>query len=111
MFCKIKEVFFGKKNKKILSVKDPMDWSLTESSTAWLTTHYCPVCFSQIFHREIMSRICNKCGSKRDLLYCTRASRQIWNGENWVWQHKYGDSPSDYTINNSGVRDEYLIIR
>ena len=107
MFKKLKKLFYGK---KILPVKDPMDWTLTESSTPWIANTYCRSCTSQTYHRERMAGICNQCGGFMNFADTSwRASRQIWNGDSWVWQHKYGDGPENYTINTCRIYEEYSL--
>jgi len=80
-----------------LKAKDPMDWTLTEESTEWQAERYCSICFKHIGHYEVMSNICNGCGSYSHI-YSRRAKRKIFNGLKWVWQYKYGNSESEYSI-------------
>lgn len=77
-----------------LPAKDPLDWSLTASSTGWTTDTYCPQCHKTTCHAEKMSDICNGCGflSHSCGLMKHRSYRQIWDGEKWVWQYKYGNT-------------------
>jgi hypothetical protein len=81
-----------------LSPKDPLDWSLTASSTAWATDEYCPQCHATIGHSEIMANICNTCGHHGGLginslaFQKMRSFRRIWDGDKWVWQYKYGNT-------------------
>jgi hypothetical protein len=91
--------FFIPKLKEPMSPKDPMDWKLTENSKKWETDTYCPQCKKYTEHREIMSHICNGCGFLGDMRNY-RSYREIWNGEKWVRQFKYGNGPKDYEIHN-----------
>ena len=92
-------IFFKKKK---LIKKDPMDFTLTESSTCWQSEYYCPQCKKKVCHSEIMADICNSCGYFGWLLV-SRVKRKIYNGEKWVWQYKYGNNKRDYEI----VEKEY----
>lgn len=77
--------------------KDPMDWSLTENSRGWITDQYCPKCKKSTTHKEVMASICNGCGHYGSMTKY-RVSREIWDGEKWVIQVKYGNGPDEYTI-------------
>jgi len=74
-------------------IKDPLDFSLTESSTQWQREDYCPRCKATLRHEERMAQICNSCGGRWKSYTDpqTRVYRQIWNGERWVYQCKYSD--------------------
>lgn len=80
-----------------LPAHDPMDWRVTVTSDSWDTNRYCENCFSDTNYRDHMSGICSKCGSKKGVMNY-RSTRSIWNGDKWVKQHKYGDGPTDFTI-------------
>ena len=80
-----------------MPIKDPMDWRLTENSKEWHTTTYCSFCRHTTEHLEIMSNICNSCGS-HGRMNEYRSGREIWNGRQWVLQRKYGNGPKDYEI-------------
>lgn len=86
--------------KEPMSPKDPMDWRLTPNSKPWDTERYCPQCKSPTTHRERMSYICNSCGYMSIILLTGqgRVFREIWDGEKWVWQYKYGNGTNDYEI-------------
>lgn len=75
-----------------LPPKDPEDWTLTPSSTQWRRNDYCPKCKNTVGHHEFMSKICNSCGTSTSM--GQRASRTLWNANNWVTQHKYPDGSS-----------------
>jgi hypothetical protein len=74
--------------RKPLPAKDPLDFTLTPSSTRWYTHHYCELCKAWTDHDEWMSQICNSCGGHGDMRGY-RSSRKIWNGERWVQQFRY----------------------
>ena len=74
--------------------KDPNDYTLTKSSTSWLTEKYCPKCKATIGHDEWMSEICNNCGTIYSGLFSEirsskRVYRQIIQDGKWVYQYKY----------------------
>jgi len=75
-----------------LPAKDPLDFTLTKSSTQWLTEDACPHCKAMIEHRECMAHICNSCGGRWNWEPLRRVYRQIWSGERWVYQCKYSDA-------------------
>jgi len=90
-----------KESAKILPAKDPMDWTLTESSKPWNTESYCPLCKASTTINEVITNICNTCGghtSPFQMLNLHRSIRKIWDGEKWVVQRKYGNGEKDYTI-------------
>lgn len=93
MFKLIKKIF------KIIEkpVKDPMDWSLTKSSTNWITDQYCPQCKSTTGHEDRMSNICHNCGFMGNMRNY-RSYRKIWNGSKWVRQFKYSNLDKDYIL-------------
>lgn len=73
-----------------LPVKDPKDYTLTESSTEWSSGKYCPRCKDWIGHLEFMASICNSCGGTFNILQVKHKSvRKIWNGSKWVRQYRY----------------------
>lgn len=86
--------------------KDPNDFTLTESSTAWDNDHYCFTCFSTIDNLESLNGICNKCGTQEDLYQRfynnKRTFRQIYKDKKWVWQYKY---PYKSVISDSKLHD------
>lgn len=100
MFGFIKKLFGIKiQPKEPLPPKDPMDWSLTPSSTDWNVESYCPNCESKTKHEDLMSSICSACGYfDQYLIFKKRVTRKIWNGTKWVVQRKYGNGPKDYTL-------------
>lgn len=78
-----------------MPAKDPMDFTLTSNSRGWKTDlECCPYCRKNLNRDEWYAKICNGCGSSwvwfTDVL--SRAKRQIWNGEKWVWQYRYSRS-------------------
>jgi len=81
----------------VLPAKDPMDWKLTENSGKWSTDQYCPKCKHWTTHEEKMSSLCNTCGHFGNMQKF-QSWRNIWNGEKWVLQFKYGNEPTDYSI-------------
>ena len=91
--------FFWKRlfRKKPMGPKDPMDFRLTENSREWWTSTYCPHCKKATGHHEQMAGICNGCGGFGDMGRY-RSSREIWDGEKWVIQRKYGNRPADCVV-------------
>ena len=78
-----------------LEIKDPLDFTLTKSSTAWDTEDYCHKCFSGLCHEEFMSDICNSCGQFNDLSFSRfkkRTFRKIYTPNGWVTQRRYSDN-------------------
>lgn len=91
--------WFKKPKPQPMSAKDPMDWTLTPNSRPWEYNRYCPQCKQETTHKERMSEICGKCGYFDEfLIFRKRVSRQIWDGEKWVIQHKYNNGPDGYEI-------------
>lgn len=91
--------WFSRKVFETLPAKDPMDWSLTPSSTEWQGEYYCPTCKVQTSHSEVMTDICNSCGSfDATLIFSKRVYRKIWNGTEWKYQYKYNNSSTGFTI-------------
>jgi hypothetical protein len=80
-----------------LPAKDPMDWTLTSSSSEWNTGEYCINCKGWTNHADRMSGICHQCGSKKGVRHW-RSARKIWDGRQWCVQFKYGDGANEYTI-------------
>lgn len=75
--------------KQPLPAKDPKDFTLTKSSTPWVTQHHwCRSCKTNRSHDEFMASVCNNCGQfdTIDIFGCT--IRRIWNGESWISQIK-----------------------
>jgi hypothetical protein len=76
---------------------DPMDWRQTRTSGPWNTGTYCSNCKGWTEHKDLMAGICHSCGSRKGVR-SYRSSRKIWNGRQWVVQHKYSDGPDGYEI-------------
>ena len=74
-----------------------MDWRSGGGAGDWRTDTYCSNCMAWTEHRDRMAGICHTCGSRKGVRQY-RASRYLWNGRNWVIQHKYGDGPLDYEL-------------
>jgi hypothetical protein len=108
MFNSILNWFFGKSVSKknsdelpatVLPPKDPLDGTLTPSSTKWKKEHYCMSCKLTTNDKEVTSGICGSCGHMDNLMILReRAVRKIWNGEKWVGQRKYSNNPEQYQI-------------
>ena len=81
--------------------KNPMDWSLTSTSTKWSYESFCAFCKTTSSHEEFMSDMCDDCGCHGNMM-SKRSFRKIWNGKEWVLQRKYGNGASDYTITKIG---------
>lgn len=81
-----------------LSDKDPDDWTLTASSTQWLTETFCPRCKKPTCHEEKMAKICNGCGYEmgHGEAWRLRTYRKIILNGKWVYQYKC--SNDEYTI-------------
>lgn len=89
---------FSKAPPPMVPAKDPMDWRHTPTnSSAWYTDTYCPQCKAWTAHRDRMAKICHACGAHGDMRQY-RSSRRIWDGTQWLVQHKYGNGPADYTL-------------
>ena len=74
---------------KVLPNKDPNDFTLTKSSTSWVTQRYfCKKCKSETSHREFMSNICNSCGSFEHQELNYKIHRYIYLDGKWVKQAK-----------------------
>lgn len=80
-----------------LKEHDPMDWRETSSSKSWNTGTYCSNCKDWTEHQDRMAGICHSCGSRKGVRNY-RSSRQIWDGRQWIMQHKYSDGPDGYEI-------------
>ena len=77
--------------KEILVDKDPNDYTLTNTSTAWEVDNYCRECKNSVSINERLASICNSCGTYNHYMVLTRprSRRQIFQNEKWVWQYKY----------------------
>jgi hypothetical protein len=74
----------------ILPVKDPNDYTLTESSTGWEGhVAWCTTCKTGRSHQEFMADCCNSCGRFHTMQYYGASTRYIWNGMKWVRQIKH----------------------
>lgn len=85
---------FSKKKEKIskntLVDKDPDDFTLCSSSTAWvIDKHYCANCKCSTGHQEYMSEVCNQCGAFDTQHLMERSYRQIWYKGKWQYQVRY----------------------
>lgn len=75
---------------EILPEKDPLDFSLTSSSTEWkLDQHHCKECKASVGHEEYMSDVCNTCGSFKCMDLMGRIYRKIFIDGKWKYQIKY----------------------
>jgi hypothetical protein len=81
---------FNRKKISKLENKDPADFTLTKSSTNWITdSHYCSNCKHSTSHREFMSGVCNSCGEFNTQVLYGRSYRKIYIDDKWKYQFKY----------------------
>lgn len=76
--------------------KYPKDYTLSESSTEWLSERsYCKKCSCTTAHNEFMSDICNTCGSFNTQERMGRSYRTIWYQGKWQYQVRYREGKEE----------------